>query len=175
MTRRISLNARDVTQAGNSAAVEVVLMEFTHADLSAPVRLSTDATERLTDVPRTYGTRSTWRGANPATQPFLFAPVELELPGDMADTAPEARLVLSSVGVSLVTALRSFTTRATCHMALVMSNAPNVVDVSFPAFVVIGASLTGSQIEITLVSDPVELEAFPSPRMTQQRLPGAFA
>ncbi len=40
--------------------------------LDAPVRLSTDNTERLSEEPLMYGTRSTWMGSNPATEPFLF-------------------------------------------------------------------------------------------------------
>lgn len=67
--RRISLNARLAHESEASAEIEVALFTIEHPLLPAPIRLSTDNTERLTDDPPTYGTRSTWRGANPVTDP----------------------------------------------------------------------------------------------------------
>ena len=49
--RRVSLNARLAREAGSTAAIEAALFEITHPDLEAPIRLSTDNTERLSDDP----------------------------------------------------------------------------------------------------------------------------
>ena len=66
MSRRLSLNARQAQIDPVSPEIDVVLIEIAHPDLDAPLRLSTDNTEMISDEPRIYGTRSTWRGADPA-------------------------------------------------------------------------------------------------------------
>ena len=70
--RRVSLNARRAFDAELSDQVEVALFRFEHSALAAPVLLSTDPTVRLGTDPLTYGTRSAWMGADPASEPYLF-------------------------------------------------------------------------------------------------------
>ena len=62
MSRRVSLNARQAQIDPVSAEIDVVLIEITHPDLDAPIRLSTDNTERISDEPLIYGTRSPGAG-----------------------------------------------------------------------------------------------------------------
>ena len=117
--RRISVNARSAHDAASTDEIEVVLIQIEHPQLAAPVRLSTDPTERRSVDPLTYGTRSTWLGANPVTSPFLFILASAELPGDQEDAPASTALVLENVDVDLAVLLRSFTDRPTVHMAVV--------------------------------------------------------
>ena len=52
--RRISVNARSAHDAASTDEIEVVLIQIEHPQLAAPVRLSTDPTERISVDPLTY-------------------------------------------------------------------------------------------------------------------------
>ncbi len=55
--RRVSLNARTAFDAATTAEVEIAQIMIEHPALDAPVRLSTDPTERISTDPLMYGTR----------------------------------------------------------------------------------------------------------------------
>lgn len=173
--KRMSLPGRRVHDGTDTSAVELILIEITHPDLAAPLRFSTDMTERLTNDPRTYGTRSTWRGANPATEPFEFIPAEYEWPGDAEDEGPEARLILPVVTPSMIMTLRGFNDPATLHLALVISTHADEPEEELLGMELqmAEADLTlATQIELSLSHRLDWLEMFPSPRMTRSRCPG---
>lgn len=175
MSRRVSLPGRRHFDGLDRTSVPLVLMEITHPDMAAPLRLSTDTTERLSDDPLRYGTRSTWRGADPTSEPFLFIAADVEWPGEIEDVVPEARLVLSLVTSAILSVLRSVTTPATCNLALVMSGTPDLPEEEH-----IGMELTladadlsaGGSVELTLAHRAVDMETFPAVRMTARRFPG---
>lgn len=68
--RRLSLNARMMQDDLVSDQIYVVLIEIDHPELPRPIRLSTDNADRIQADPPIYGTRSSWRGANPITDPI---------------------------------------------------------------------------------------------------------
>lgn len=82
------MNARLALEAEATDEIEVALFLIEHPDLEAPIRLSTDNTERLQSDPLIYGTRSSWRGSDPVTQPFLWIVASAILPGDAEDDSP---------------------------------------------------------------------------------------
>lgn len=174
MTRPISYNARVSQDEAVSDEVAVVLMEFRHPSTSAALRLSTDPTERLTTSPLAYGTRSTWRGADPATEPFVFAMVQVELPGEMKDTGIEMRMYVSALDSTLLSTLRSFRTFATCHAGLFRASAPDIPEAQWPDLVLTDASMSDSTVELVLRSRQIEAEIFPAAHMTQNRFPALY-
>ncbi len=172
--RRVSITARRDFEAANSSEVGVVLMQFEHPDDGRMLRVSSDPTERLSSDPLTYGTRSNWLGANPATEPFLFLTLGVEWPGDQEDAGFEARLILSNFNSEIVQILRSFTRPAVAHLAHVMAATPDLVEVEARDLLLVSSDLDADRIELTLSRRAIEDEAFPSPRMTKQRVPGLF-
>ncbi|MEB3422228.1 hypothetical protein ACFSDD_09250 [Salipiger marinus] len=172
--RTLSLNARRAREGLAPEEVEVLLIEVTHPDLEAPIRLSTDPTERISTDPLVYGTRSGWRGANPVTEPFLFALISAEVPGDMEEAPASATLVLENVDHAIAELLRSVTSRASVHLAVVLAASPEVVEAEFLDMQLIAAEGDAERIPLTISRQPIEEEGFPMHRMTRDRFPGMF-
>jgi hypothetical protein len=172
--RRVSLNARTALLSATTAEVEVALFIIEHATLDAPIRLSTDPTERLSVEPLAYGTRSTWGGSNPATEPFQFILAATELPGDIEDAPASAVIVLENVDMRIAEQLRSFTDRPVVHMAVVYASSPNLVEVEYRDLRMISADGDAGEVRIGLSRAPIEDETVPMDRFTKDRFPGLF-
>lgn len=172
--RRISLNARTAQDAVASAEIEVILFEINHPSLDAPIRLSTDNKDRLSTDPLIYGTRSTWRGADPLTEPFLWVVASAILPSDSQDDAGEAQIVLDVLDAEYAELLLSFTDLASFHMAVVMASSPDVVELQELDLKLTAAEISDTEISLTLSRQDIELEFYPAGRMTRSKFPGLF-
>lgn len=172
--RQLSLNARMAKDAPASAEIPVVLIEINHPELEKPIRLSTDNTERLSSDPLYYGTRSTWRGANPVTDPYLWIIASAQLPSDEDDTPAAAQLVLENLDAEMVRLIRSFTDVATAHIAVVLAGTPNLIEDEYTDLQILSADIDAGQIALSLSREEIELEYFPSGRMSRDRFPGLF-
>lgn len=169
--RRLSLNARMAQDAVASDEIHIVLFEIDHPLLTDPIRLSTDNTERLSDDPLSYGTRSTWRGANPVTEPFLFILADALLPSDLDDAPAAGKIVLVSLDREIVGLLRSFTDPATIHMAVVLASSPDLVEQEWEGLDITDSSWP-DDITLTFSREQIEREPFPAGRMSRGRFPG---
>ena len=174
MTRRVSLNARTAFEAFTTTEVEVVLIRIEHPLLDAPVLFSTDPTEELSLEPLMYGTRSAWMDANPLTQPFLFILAEAEIPGDLEDAPASSTIVLQNVDNDIATVLRSFTSRPTVHMAVVMAASPDTIEMEFRGMVMVGAEGNAGEVSMEVTRVPIEDESVPKDRFSKERFPGIF-
>ncbi|WP_126975032.1 hypothetical protein [Frigidibacter oleivorans] len=170
--RRLSLNARRAHDEPVSPDVEIALIHITHPALTHPIRLSTDPTVRLSVDPLAYGTRSTWMGADPLTEPYLFVLVSAELPSDLEDAPSEATLVLEAVTNDIARLLRSFTSRPLVSMAVVLASSPDLIETQYRDLRLVSSDGTASEVEIGLSRQPIEEEPFPSIRFTKDRFPG---
>lgn len=170
--RRLSLNARLALDAPASAEIEVVLIEIDHPELDAPIRLSTDNTERLSDEPLYYGTRSTWRGADPDSDPYLWVAASALLPSDLEDQPAAATVALENLDSRMVELLRSFRDPATIHMAVVLASSPSLVEAEWTDLRLVGADITAGEISLQISREEIENEMFPSGRMSRDRFPG---
>lgn len=172
--RRLSLNARSAFDAQQTDAVEVLLFRFEHPELAAPIRLSSDPTERLSTEPLAYGTRSGWGGANKITEPHFFVLASFEKPSDQEDAPPACRIVLENVTSDVARILRSVTTRPRAHMAVVLSDTPDVVEYEVRDLFLVAAEGDASTVPLTLSRDPIETETVPMDRFTPARFPGLY-
>ncbi|WPY94672.1 hypothetical protein T8T21_00670 [Limimaricola variabilis] len=173
--RRVSLNARTAFAASTTAEVEVALIMIEHPSLAAPVRLSTDPTERIATEPELmYGTRSAWMGSDPLTEPFLFVLASAEVPGDLEDAPAAARIVFDNVSSDQAAVLRSFTDLATVHLAVVLASSPDLVEVEYRGMQLVSAEGNAGEISIEISRAPIEEEAVPMDRFTKDRFPGLY-
>ena len=172
--RRLSLAYRQSFEEGSTAEVQVALFHIEHAAMDVPVRLSTDPTERLSEDPLCYGTRSAFNGANPLYQPFQFVLVSALLPGDQENAPAEAALVLENVTKGIADELQSVTSPATVHMAVVLASSPDHIEAEYRDLLLTRAEGTASDITLYLSRLPIEAESFPAGRMGRQRFPGLF-
>ncbi len=170
--RRLSLNARLAQDADLSDEVHAVLLQIEHPMLAAPIRLSTDNTERISTEPLVYGTRSDWRGADPALEPFLWVVASALLPSDLDETPATATIILENLDSSMAVLLRSFTDVATLHMAVVLASSPDLIEAEWTDLQLLTAEITGAEITLQFSREEIELERFPAGRMTRDRFPG---
>lgn len=170
--RRISLNARLMQDASATDEIYVALFYIEHELLDEPIRLSTDNTERLSDDPLTYGTRSTWMGTNPAIDPFLFVLVSAVVPSDLEDAPASGTFVLENVDNDIAKLMRSFTSLATIHMAVVLASSPNLIEAEFRDMKITSADIDAGEVTIEFSREDIEEEKYPSGRMTKDRFPG---
>lgn len=166
------MNARRAQDAEASTDVEVVLIEITHPELTAPIRLSTDNTERLGVDPLMYGTRSTWRGANPVSDPYLFIIADALLPDEAQDAPAEAQISLVALDAQYTSLLRSFQDPATLNMAVVLSSTPDVIEGEFLDLQLTTSEWGDGEVKLTFSNEDIELERFPPGRMTRSKFPG---
>ncbi|KJF67399.1 hypothetical protein [Rhizobium nepotum] len=170
--RRISFNARMAQDAQATSEIYVALFEIEHPELVKPIRLSTDNTERLSSDPLYYGTRSTWRGANPITEPFLWVVASTLLPSDQEDAPAAATLILENLDQEMVNVVRSFTTPATIHMAVVLASSPNLVEAEYTDLNIVSSDIDAGEISLTITREEIELELVPGGRMSARTFPG---
>ena len=166
------MNARLAQDAEASAEIEVALFIIDHPDLNEPIRLSTDNTERLSDDPLMYGTRSSWRGSNPQTQPFLWVIASAVLPGEAEDAPATASIVLENLDSEMVELLTSFTDPATIQMAGVLASSPNDIEVEQLDLQIVSAEVTAGEITLQISREDMDLEPCPPGRFTRMRFPG---
>lgn len=168
--RRLSLTARQALDAPVSDVVEVVLIKISHPALDAPVRLSSDPTERLSIEPLAYGTRSTWGGAG-ADDPYQFALMETELPEDADDTPAAMTIYLANVAADMAAPLRSTTVRATVDIAVVLAASPDLVEYELTGLRLLSAEIDATAIKLSISHQPIVAEPFPGRRMTKAAFP----
>ncbi|WEO73769.1 hypothetical protein [Agrobacterium vitis] len=173
--RRVSLNARLAMEMGMTDEVYVALFYITHPDLDEPVRLSTDNTERLSDEPLMYGTRSSWMDSNTSSEPFYFVLASTILPSDLDDAPTSGNLVLENVDNDIAKVLRSFTTLATIHMAVVLASSPDYIEIEYRNMQIVSADLTAGEVTLSFSRQDIEEEKSPGGRMTRSQFPGLFS
>jgi hypothetical protein len=170
--RRVSLNFRNAIDAEASAEVEAVLFEISHPELAGPIRLSTDNAEVVSDEPRIYGTRSSWRGADPATEPFLWVLADAIVPSDIEDAPASGQVALEVLDPEMIALVLSFVTRPSVAMAIVLASSPDLIEAEWTDLQIVSADIDSGQIVLSFSRDEIELEPFPSGRMTRGRFPG---
>lgn len=166
------MNARLASDGMAPDQVEVVLWHITHPDLSAPVRLSTDPTERLSVDPLRYGTRSTWQTEDGS--PFYFIIASALVPDDKGDAPATAKIVLANVDSSIAVLLRSFVTPATVDMAVVLAATPDLVEFECLGLQLVSSEPNGDLVTLNLSREPLTAEPWPSGKMTRSRFPGLW-
>ncbi|MCD1621234.1 hypothetical protein K7H20_24665, partial [Salipiger manganoxidans] len=82
--------------------------------------------------------------------------------------------VLENVDHAIAELLRSVTSRASVHLAVVLATSPDVVEAEFLDMQLIAAEGDAESIPLTISRQPIEEEGFPMHRMTRDRFPGMF-
>ena len=165
MPRTVSLTMRQALTDEASGETPVVLVTITHPQLAEPIRLSTDPTERLSEDPLAYGTRS--RG-----EVYQFVMVSAVLPDDREAGVTTTSLVFENVGQGMVEQVRAIRTPARVDFAVVLASAADHVEMEWTDLRTVSASYDAGQITIELTREPITDVPWPSGRMTKNRFPG---
>ena len=173
MSQTVSLNMRLTADAEVTSEVYVALFYITHDDLDAPIRLSTDPTERLSGPPDLiYGTRSTWQDSDPDTEPFLFIVASTVLPSDLEDAPAAGTLVLENLSPDIIVLLRSIISPATISMAVVLASTPDVIEAEYTDMRIMSFDADAGSITLSFSREEIESEPFPAGRFSYYRFPG---
>lgn len=168
--RLLSLNARTALDQRGSEEVEVLLILIEHPDLEAPLRMSTDPTERISLEPVMYGTYSTWETDD--NSPFYFILMEALVPDEQDDAPAQASLILQMLDSDIGEVLTSTTEQATVSMAVVLASSPNVVEAEWLGLRMVNAEIDSGQAQLRFSTEPIYEEPFPADRLTKERFPG---
>jgi hypothetical protein len=157
MPRSVTLTARQALYAQETGEAFLVLLTMDHADLGAPIRVSSDAVDTVS------------RGNT-----FLAFPFQLSLPDDTDDRPPRARLTIDNVDRTIVQTLRQISSAPTVLIEVVRGADPNTVEAAFPDFELSNASYDVLTVQGDLTLESFLREPYPAARFTPAGFPGLF-
>ena len=115
----------------------------------------------------TYGVTS--RGVD-----YVFLPVDITLPDEAENSAPQCSITFSDVTQYVMPVARSISAQPKVKLELVLSSTPNVVEASFTGFYITGFTYNADRVTATLSMINYELEPFPQYSFTPVYFPGLF-
>lgn len=167
--RTLTSEALRAMFAAETGYYPILLLTISHPDLIQPLRVSSDATQRISvsDTDIVYGTVS--RGLD-----FIFLPLTLALPLDSDEQAPRTTISMDNIERTMVPIIRSLTSPPTITIELVMSCSVSTVEATFPDFDLTGIKYDSLAISGTLALDMFVTEPFPLGSFTPSQFPGIF-
>ena len=167
----VSLNFRQEAYAAETGRVLIALMTITHDDLAEPIRISSDPTERIaeytTDAEVVYGTVS--RSEN-----YIFFPIRIKLPDDTDDGPGEMTIELDNIHRQYIETIRTILSPAKFKVEIVMDDSLDVVEASWPEFLLTNVRYDASIITGTLKLELLEREPFPAGSFSPSYFPALF-
>jgi hypothetical protein len=157
VSRDITTASRRALYGAETGEAFVILLTLTHAGLSAPIRISSDAVD----------TQS--RG-----EVFIAYPFDLTLPDDEESRAPRARLVIDNVDRQIISALRGLTTAPVVSMEIVRAADPDAVEAVFSDFRLTNVTYDSQVIEADLGIEDFTAEPYPAASFSPSLFPGMF-
>lgn len=166
-----SLNFRSAAFAQETGRVPICLITLSHTDLLDDIRISTDPTQELvgltTDLEKVYGTVSN-------SENYIYLPVRIKLPDETEDGPGEMRLEIDNIHRAYTETIRSVFTPVTCQIDIVMDNALDTIDASWPEFQLKNIRYDATIITGTLVVEILVNEPFPAGTFVPSHFPGIF-
>jgi len=167
----VSLNFKEAAFAQETGRVPIALITLSHPDLTDDIRISTDPTQELTELTtvteKVYGTVSN-------SKIYVFLPVRIKLPDDTEQGPGTMTLEIDNVHRAYTETIRSVNTPVTCQVDIVMDNALNTIDASWPEFKLTNISYNATTITGTLKLETLETEPYPAGCFTPSYFPGLF-
>ena len=157
MTRSVSTTFKQAVAAQETGEAFLVLLTISHADLAAPIRVSSDAVN------------TTSRG-----ETYVAFPFDLSLPDDNQSSAPRARLTIDNVDRQIVEAIRQIQSPPTVQLVVVLSSDPDTVEAEFPAFKLRSVEVDILTVRGDLTIELFEDEPYPAGSFVPSAFPGLF-
>jgi hypothetical protein len=168
---RISLDALRAIYSQESGDYPILLITVADKKMTSDIRISTDPTTRLpaytNDENVVYGTVS-------SSLDYFYCPVEISLPGEEEDAAPQTEITVSNVGRELVETIRSLTSSPTITIDLVLASNPDQIEYHISGFTFQDITINTLTITGTLTIEMLTNEPFPFRTFTTSTAPGLF-
>lgn len=137
--------------------VFLVLLTIDHPDIHPPIRVVNN-TENIPS-----------RGNE-----FIAFPFDLQIPDSREDAPPRARLTIDNVSREIALAIRQVTTPPSVLMEIIRAADPDIVEASFPGFVLRDVRWDALQVSGELAVEDLAREPFPAGTFTPGQFPGLF-
>lgn len=132
-----------------------------------PIRLSTDATDRLSEDPLIYKTTS--RGNN-----FIYAGVAITIPNEEDRSPPSSKLTIQNIDRDLIPTARSINTPASASIEIVLASDPNTVEVSLVSMDMVNLIYNAESLTFDLIIDSMQTEPYPAGTFSPAYFPGLY-
>lgn len=152
-----------------SGIVLVLLMTITHPSWEEIIRISTDPTQRITELSSDifYGIKS--RGHD-----FMFVPLMIALPDETEDGPIRMRVTMDNVSRELIAIIRDLASPPSINVELVMSDQPDVVLAQWPEFLLVNINYDANTISGEMLIETLVYEPFPAGTFTPSEFQGLF-
>lgn len=157
MSRTVSSLTQQALYAAETGEAFLILLTLNHADLSVPIRVTSDAVT----------TES--RGNS-----FVPFPFDLVLPDDQENRSPRARLMIDNIDRQVVSAVRALSSAPTALIEIVRAAAPDIVEAQFVDFRLTNVSYDVHRVEGNLTIEDFTAEPFPAATFSPSLFPGLF-
>lgn len=157
MSRSLSTAARRALFASETDEAFLILLTFEHADLPAPLRVTSDAVNTVS------------RG-----DVFVAFPFDISLPDDDDGKSPRARLAIDNVDRQIVQAVRGLATASLITMEIVRAAATEKVEARFSDFRLTNIEYDTHLIRGDLTVEDFTSEPFPASIFSPGLFPGLF-
>lgn len=171
MARKISKKVRTHVQSEVDSLVKVFLITIKHEDLSEPIRVSSDPTERISADAKNviYGTVSQGRT-------FYYAGFEAALANDEDGSAPQVEISIPNVHRSMVEAIeRMGSGPVSVDIELVFADSPDNIEVKLSNMELSNITYDESVISGTVSRDLLFEEPYPFRAFTPRDYPFLFS
>lgn len=168
MSRSTSALFRRAAYRPQTGEVVAMLLTLTHADLAAPIRVSTDNAATFTvDGVTVRGTIS--NGEN-----YTYLPMGFQLPDDSEESISEARIQMDNIDRAILASIRSISSAPSVTIQLVLASQPDTIEATFNNF-----ALADVQADPLTISGRLTLgnflgEPYPGGSMNPSNFPGMF-
>lgn len=167
----VSVNFRRAAYDPETGRFPIALITISHADLADDILISTDPTQRITelttDTEVVYGTIS--RGKT-----FIFCPVRLKLPDDTPEGPGEMQIEIDNVHQQYTETIREIHSPPTFNVELVLDDDPDTVEAQWPEYELRHVQYNESTITGTLKMESFTAEPFPAGSFTPAYFAGLF-
>lgn len=171
MSRTLSLTLRKAFNAEYSGEVLVTLLTLTHPDHPGDTAyISSDPTQRISVA----GSPDIKWGTISGGITYVYAPLFIQLPDDVDERAPQARLGIENINRDLIALIRSVSTPGKCRLQLVLASTPNTVEIDFPELDWQSANYSGTVLSFSFGIDALDKEPYPAGTFNPAYFPGLY-
>lgn len=110
----------------------------------------------------------------PTTNPYLFVPMEINLPSEEDNAAPKCSLSIHDVTRYLTPTIRNLKYSPKVKLELVLYSTPSTVEASFSGFYITNITYNADTVTCELTMTDYAIEPFPCFTFTPQYFPGLF-
>ena len=157
MSRNVSNSFKSAAFGQQTDEVFLVLLEIDHADLSEPIRVTSDGVQTVSNG-----------------DTFVAYPFELSLPNNPETGISQAQLTIDNVSQDIITSIRNITTPPSVVIQVVLASDPDTTEAEFSGFELKNVSYDALTITGTLTIESFMNEPYPGGSFLPSTFPGLF-